>query len=336
MIAATHIARNAQQSDPAVAVGRNIVLKADGAAPEWIELLPPGRDVQGVDGRAWKNDQPQALVAEFNRVGRPLPLDQDHASDLAASEGRPAPAAGWIEELEVREDGSVWGRVAWTPRGVELVRNREYRYISPAFFYDKASTRILRMVSAALTNQPNLRMTALNRAANPIEDPAMNKELLKALGLIETATEADVLAAVNALKGDLATARNSAAVPSLDKFVPRADYDKELTRANNAETSLKERTAKALDGEIEAEIKAALAAKKITPATAEYHKAQCRQEGGLARFRDFVKAAPVIAEDSRLGDQDPAKGKNSGLTPDQLAVCAAMNLKPEEYAKALA
>ena len=40
-----------------------------------------------------------------------------------------------------------------------------------------------------------------------------------------------------------------------------------------------------------AEIEAALGAGKITPATVEYHKASCRQDGGLERFRDFVKAA---------------------------------------------
>ena len=164
----------------------------------------------------------------------------------------------------------------------------------------------------------------------------MDKELLKALGLPETATDADVLAAVNKLKGDVATANNRAESPSLDKFVPRADHDAVLLRANNAETALVDNRTKALDGEIDAEIKSALEAKKITPATAEYHKTQCRQEGGLKRFQDFVKAAPVVAPDSGLGGKDPANKANAGLTDEQLAVCHRMNVKPEDFKAALA
>jgi phage I-like protein len=178
-------------------------------------------------------------------------------------------------------------------------------------------------------------MTALNRSELAKESP-MDKELLKALGLPETATAADALAAVNKLKGDFATASNRAETPSLEKFVPRADYDTALARATTAEKSLSDNRIKALDGEIEAEIKAALEAKKITPATADYHKAHCRQEGGLARFREFVKAAPVVAADSGLGGKDPAKGANSGLTEEQLAVCRRMNVKPEDFKAALA
>ena len=314
MTHALRLARNQAQADALpLAAARNAVLPADGTVPDWIELLPPGRDVQGVDGRAWINDRPEAVVAEFNRAGRPLPLDEEHATDLAAPHGQPAPAAGWIEELQLREGGAIWGRVNWTPPGAELVKNRRYRFISPVFYYEKASARVQRIVSAALTNSPNLPIAALNRT-ELAKDAPMNKDLLKLLGLSEAATDAEVLAAVNKLKSDFAAASNRAETPSLDKFVPRADHDAVLARATNAEKALSDNRAKALDGEIDAEIKAALEQKKITPATADYHKAQCRQEGGLARFKEFVKAAPVVAAESGLNGKDPAKGANAGLT----------------------
>lgn len=329
-------ARNQARVPANLARANNAVLPGDGTVPDWIELLPPGVNVQGADGRAWINDQPQEIVAEFNRAGRPLPLDEEHATDKAAPRGLPAPAAGWIEELAVRDGGAIWGRVNWTPPGAELVKNRQYRFISPTFFYEVASARVLRMVSAALTNSPNLPIAALNRRQSPSEPFAMNEALLAALGLSKTATEAEAIQAVNKLKGDLATANNRAETPSLEKFVPRADYAGMEQRAVKAENSLKERDAKALDGEIEQEIKSALEAKKITPATAEYHKAQCRQEGGLARFKEFVKSAPVVAADSGMDRQDPAKGASAGLSPEQLAVCRNMNLKPEDFKAALA
>jgi hypothetical protein len=53
------IAHNARQSAPAFTLGLNLVLDRDGQVPEWIELIPAGRNVQGVDDRAWINDQPQ-------------------------------------------------------------------------------------------------------------------------------------------------------------------------------------------------------------------------------------------------------------------------------------
>lgn len=146
------------------ALALNIELPADGRVPGSVELIPPGRDVQGRDGRRWINDAPQMIVDAFQRQGMPVPLDWEHSTEKAAPLGRPAPAAGWIESLLARLDGSIWGQVAWTPQGAESVKNREYRYISPAFAFEKHTRRILMIVSAALTNRPNLPLTALNQA----------------------------------------------------------------------------------------------------------------------------------------------------------------------------
>ncbi|MFH2098801.1 MAG: phage protease, partial [Pseudomonadota bacterium] len=64
---------------------------AEGKAPEWVELLPPGVNVEGRDGRAWVNDQPQA-VAEASLAEGAIPVDQEHATEISG--GNPAPAAG--------------------------------------------------------------------------------------------------------------------------------------------------------------------------------------------------------------------------------------------------
>ena len=87
------------------------------SAPEWIELLPAGV-FYGRDGRGpFRLDDPAAVIASTTamQMNAGLPIDYDHATDFGAPEGRPAPAAGWIRELEVR-DGAVWGRVEWTAR----------------------------------------------------------------------------------------------------------------------------------------------------------------------------------------------------------------------------
>ena len=157
-------------------------------------------------------------------------------------------------------------------------------------------------------------------------------QLLAALGLPATATFAEALNRIGAINQEHATALNRAENPPLDKFVPRADYDKALERATNAETSLKKKEDDALETAINTEIDAALKAGKITPATADYHKAQCRQEGGLERFKAYVAAAPVIAGNTDLDNQDPNRD-GKGLDDAQKAINSMCGIDDETFKK---
>jgi phage I-like protein len=106
------------------------------APPQWVMLIPAG-EFSGRDGRGpFRLDNAARVVAATAALGLTagVPIDYDHATDFAAPKGRPAPAAGWIRELEER-DGALWGRVEWTPHGVKAITSREYRYISPVFQY---------------------------------------------------------------------------------------------------------------------------------------------------------------------------------------------------------
>lgn len=302
--------------------------------PDWIELLPPGPEIKGRDGRAWLLDNPQAIVEAFHADTKDLPVDIEHATELKAPKGDRAPAVGWIKALEVR-NGGVWGRVEWTNDGGFTVSERQYRYISPVFQYDKTTKQILRLTSAALTNQPNLALQALNREGQTEheEEPDMDlKQLLAALGLPETATLAEALNHIGKMKADLATALNRAESPSLDKFVPREDYTLALNRATAAETALAEVKKTELETAINTEINAALKDGKITPATVDYHKASCRQEGGLERFKDYVKAAPAIGGDSGM-DSRKADGDDKALNSEVKTVAAMMGNSEEDLKK---
>ncbi|MEN6466558.1 MAG: phage protease, partial [Syntrophaceae bacterium] len=196
--------------------------------------------------------------------------------------------------------------------------------------------RIVRIVSAGLTNQPNLYMAALNqeqldenlRKEKEIMDLA---KLLAALGLPATTTFEEALNRIAANKRELETALNRAESPSLDKFVPRADYNKALERATNAETALNKIKEADLEKAINTEIDVALKAGKITPATADYHRAQCKTEGGLDRFKSFVAAAPVIADPSNLDGKKPNGGGN--VDDVQLAINQQMGIDAETYKK---
>jgi len=132
------------------------------SAPAWIELLPAG-DFAGRDGRGpFRLSNPGAVIAATDglRMEAGLPIDYDHATDFAAPVGRAAPAAGWIRAMEVRE-GALWGNVEWTRHGAAAVITHEYRYISPVFEYSQDG-EVQRLLRAALTNNPNLYLTAIS------------------------------------------------------------------------------------------------------------------------------------------------------------------------------
>lgn len=131
--------------------------------PEWIKLIPAGT-FGTRDGRGpFVNAQPDAVIAAAKALDleEGLPIDVNHATDFAAPEGRPSPAAGWIKELQNRA-GEIWGRIEWTDLGKEACAKGpngeppKYRYVSPVFQYDDDTGLVTSLMRAGLTNNPNL------------------------------------------------------------------------------------------------------------------------------------------------------------------------------------
>ena len=135
----------------------------EGEVPESVQLLPSGPEIEGRDGRKWRLESAVDVGVASHDGSADLPIDYEHATEIKGPKGEPAPAVGWIKSFSVR-NGELWGNVEWTMEGAAMVAARKYRYLSPVFQYDKESHKILRVLSAALTNQPNLRMAALNTA----------------------------------------------------------------------------------------------------------------------------------------------------------------------------
>ena len=295
----------------------------DEGVPEWIQLTPRGPGIAGRDGRRWVLPNPEAVVAAFRDNNQDLPIDLEHSTQLKASKGEPAPAVGWMTDLEVR-DGELWARVDWTEEGRARVSERQYRYISPAFKFVKASGEILRMVSAGLTNNPNLHLAALNSQAAQ-EESEMDRAVLEALSLNQDATAADAVVAITKLKEEKATALNSAATPDPDKFVPVETHQLALNKVAEYEAADQERE----DEAINAVVDQAVADGKVAPANKEFYLAACRAEGGLERFQAAMKDAPVIAAPSGLDEKTPAN--STQLSAEDQAICSQMGLTAEEF-----
>lgn len=177
--------------------------------PEWIHLLPAsGGTVATHDGRGpYRVTDPAAIIAaSMHSDGRDengLIIDENHSTDIAQPLGLPSPARGHIVDMEARADG-IWGRVAWNVSGTALLSERAYRGISPVIVY-RADGTVLRIARASLVNYPNLRgLVALNS-----ESVMDLKQLAIALGLAETATMEDIIAAVEKLKGGAETAETA-------------------------------------------------------------------------------------------------------------------------------
>jgi hypothetical protein len=113
-----------------------------------------------------------SMAANFaKRKNREINVDYDHASEMPeVGRGGPVPSAGRI--LGLRVDGRHSGvdskglgvllaKLEFTSRALELIRNKEYRYVSPAIDYgarDKLTgePQGTTLTSLALTNRPFL------------------------------------------------------------------------------------------------------------------------------------------------------------------------------------
>jgi phage I-like protein len=312
--------------------------------PAAIELIPAGDLIQGRDGRKWKNSQPQKVVLNSMARLSKLVIDENHATDLSAPKGGSSPAMGWMTNLRTGDGGSIWADVEWTKRGEQAVLNKEYSFISPVFLHDDQG-EITVVLRAALTNSPNLQLPALNSEQSSLEGPgknntevSMNKELCAALGLSETASEAEILAAVKALntaKPGAAQTQTDTTKVDLTAYAPRADLNTMEARALAAEKQLAEFNAAQINREAEAAVDEAIKNRKIAPASRAEYLSLCTTKEGLETFKKIVTATPVIigTETQAPEGAPPAAGGNAVLNAEEAELAKAMGYTAEEFQK---
>jgi hypothetical protein len=168
-----------------------------GAGLMRIPILITGSWVKNGQEVSFALDELRAAVANFQKLANhDLNVDYDHAcEDLERAAGEPTPSAGRIvgldppepfqgpEDREIGRSGDrvssgknqppdqpiigspdrwiLYGRYEPTERARELIKNREYRYVSAAFAKNHPDRKTgepqgLTLTSVALTNQPFL------------------------------------------------------------------------------------------------------------------------------------------------------------------------------------
>ena len=172
----------------------------------------------------------EAMVANWKAAGAPdVLVDVDHASATGGS----TEAAAWAKNLRVEDDG-LCADFELTPRGRELVEGKCYRFVSPGWTLADDGTP-LALCSVALTNRPNLPVKPVVNAddaggRDPDDpnngkkgNPEMDlKKIAAALGLPETATEDEVIAAIASMKDAQAQAAEEAANAKAEEFAANA------------------------------------------------------------------------------------------------------------------
>lgn len=262
---------------------------------------------------------PGRVIAASIRPGQELPVDYEHQMERKDTTG-PIPAAGWIVELATRE-GGIWGRVSWTPRGAELLANREYRYLSPSMMVRKGG-EVQRIIGAGLVHRPALDLKALAH-----EEPTMSDqdegdltltraELAECLGL--DADKVTAAAVLDRLK----------AHPDPAAFVPIEAVKELLAERENARNALSEY-------EAEARVDTAMRGGHVTPAMRPWALELCRSDP--ESFEGFLSASPApwkhLFEPMRATTGTrAAPPRRGGFDEDEArkAVCAQLGLKPDD------
>lgn len=181
-------------------------LTASAADEKWLLLIPAGT-FSGRDGRGPYHAGDLVSLQRIADTTRryagstDILVDYEHQSRNSQENGKPAPAAGWIKEVDARPDG-LYGRVEWTDNAAAAIKAKEYRYISPVYFHTKAG-EVLALQTVALTNVPNLDLFEISAhsifSTRNTEPEVSMKKVLAALGLADGGSEDDVLVAINSL-----------------------------------------------------------------------------------------------------------------------------------------
>lgn len=347
-------------------------IELSAAAPADFRVIPAG-EFRSWDGRpaecaAWvcTEEDGRRIVAELAARQSPRVIDYEHATLHAKQNGGKAPAAGWFQSAEWRADGVWLIGVDWTALAAQEIADKEYRFVSPVFSYDRKTGRVGSLLHAALTNDPaldgltDLAALAASLLLDPTPEEKPMDELLEQLrwllNLPVGATAEDVTAQLKKLMDQLSGGATAAAsfdlsahlvdqaaqiaalsaqvsAPDPAKFVPVAALS-----ALQAEHAELQGTVAALSAQIDGAkldqvIADALAVGKLTPATEVWARDLGKKD--LAALTAFVEAAPVVVAlgETQTGGKKPA-GQVDGSDSNALAE-AALAYQVEQAGKGI-
>lgn len=295
----------------------------------------------------------KSVMAGFTRHGADVPIDYEHkmldwlapASDMVA--------AGWFTP-EVRS-GDLWAtNVRWTNKAAAHLREGEWRYMSPAFTTGEDG-RILELINVALTNLPATHqlealVAASARAlseqitpASPEKGTPKMKNILIALGLSESASEADAIVALSRLRDAAAQDKQVSAqvlsiaeAKTVEEAIGKvAAYRDEAAKVSKLSARVTELESGLRRKEVEAIVGEKVTAGYLTPANRDFAITLGMESPKAFDAYLATLSAQVIVNTNGGKDKPAAEPATVGkLTPTQLSICKQMGLSPEEFLEA--
>lgn len=333
-----------------------------------IQLFPAGHFVardgrpgclKGVSATSFRlgPEDMVAVITRWQARATPLVVDYEHQTQHSAENGQPAPAAGWITQLEAAGSG-LYATVEWTARAREHIRAGEYRYISPTFSFDRKSGAVLELHSAALTNTPALdgMDAASARTANqkdammdkllatlrvPLGLPDLNDPAQAAEALEKHLPQANLVAllqskddALTAAQAQLAEAKAAPPDPAL--YVTLSTFQAVQAEAASLRATVSRLEAEKAAAGLEEEIAAALKDGRLAAAAEPWARDLSRSNPEA--LRAFLKAAPPVAAlaGTQSGGNAPKDTPEGALEAEEAYVCAQLGMTHEEYINAKA
>ena len=320
-----------------------------------IQLTPAGV-FRAKDGRpknlpGWKIDAAIAarVIERAAALKNQFVIDYEHQTLEAARNGQPAPAAGWYQgaNMEWRDGQGLFAtKVEWTDKAKAFVDSKEYKYISPVLGFNASTGEVVSIRMAALTNDPGI--DGMNAAVAALAHGFFNssqerthekdqpmKAIALLLGLAEDASEADISAALTALKAEIVTLQTDntalktetaalkAASPDPAKFVPVET----VTALQGQVAAL---TTRLNEGELEDVIQAALSNGKLLPAMESW--ARDLGNSDLAALKAYVEKNPAIPlNGNQTGGKGPAGSGGVADDATNTAVMKALGMTQEQF-----
>lgn len=337
------------------------------AADNLIELqVTPAGHFTPRDGRpmkvpSWHINTAIAsrVIERFNTRSTPPVLDYEHQTLWKEDNGQPAPAAGFFRSLAWRDGEGLFAQVELTSKAAQYIADGEYRYFSPVFLFDPVTGDVLDLQMGALTNNPAIDgMQALGERAaatfgiylDPHEDTPVNPLLLAvlaALGLAETTTEEQAVAALSAHtatlrkelglddKADgkaLLAACSSLKAKAASSFDPAKFVPVDTVQALQGEVAaLTARIGERDDQELDTQIVAALEDGRLHK-TMEVWARDLGASNRAALTAYLTTAAPIAAlTRTQTGGRAPVVDDKSGLNADEQAICTSMGITHEAF-----
>jgi phage I-like protein len=275
------------------------------AAPEHVLLFREGfNELEGKDPYLVDEESFRLVAAEFARRGNDLVFDYEHQT----LEGVQAPAAGWVKELSWDPAAGIIARVEWTERGAAYVVAREYRYFSPVFYVRKSDNKLVGLHSVALTNDPrHNHLDPILAKLQPMEGSMdFLKKLAAKLGLPETATEDEVMAAVAKLQGasgdvpDAVAAALGLSAKDTSTVVASIHALRQSTKGVVSREEFEALQAKLVERDVTDVVAKAMTDGKITPDQKDWAVQYAKSD--ISGFKMFVAKAPVVVPTGKLPD----------------------------------